>query len=117
MNIFESLIQINMKKLYFLVSLVVILTSCNPKNNTKDQIKTREPNSFAIVIHGGAGGIKREYFTEEQQEAYKLKLEEALKAGYSVLEISQISSIRIVSISCIRPNIENDWIFSTTPNV
>lgn len=91
MNIFESLIQINMKKLYFLVSLVVILTSCNPKNNTKDQIKTREPNSFAIVIHGGAGGIKREYFTEEQQEAYKLKLEEALKAGYSVLENGGIS--------------------------
>jgi beta-aspartyl-peptidase (threonine type) len=80
-----------MKKLYFLVSLMLILISCNPKNNVKEAIKTREPNSFAIVIHGGAGGIKKEYFTEQQQEAYKLKLKEALKAGYAVLENGGIS--------------------------
>ncbi|SFS74848.1 isoaspartyl peptidase/L-asparaginase family protein [Lutibacter maritimus] len=80
-----------MKKLYFLVSLTLFLTSCNPKNNVKEITKTREPNSFAIVLHGGAGGIKKEYFTEQQQEAYKLKLEEALNAGYAVLEKGGIS--------------------------
>ena len=80
-----------MKKIYYLLILLPFLISCNQEKNVKEEIKTLEPNSFAIVIHGGAGGIKKEYFTEEQQEAYTLKLEEALKAGYSVLEKGGIS--------------------------
>jgi beta-aspartyl-peptidase (threonine type) len=80
-----------MKNLFYVVVLTFILASCNQKSNLKENTKTREPNSFAIVIHGGAGGIKKEYFTEEQQEAYKLKLEEALKAGYNILEKGGIS--------------------------
>jgi len=72
-----------MKKLTYLLFSLIILTSCEP-NKTKEKIK--DPNSFAIVIHGGAGGIKREYFNQEQQEAYTKKLEEALNAGYNVLE-------------------------------
>jgi beta-aspartyl-peptidase (threonine type) len=80
-----------MKNLFYVVVLTFILASCNQKSNLKENTKTREPNSFAIVIHGGAGGIKKEYFTEEQQEAYKLELEEALKAGYNILEKGGIS--------------------------
>lgn len=91
MNIFEYQNQIKMKKLFYLINFTLIFIGCNPKTSEKEEIKTREPNSFAIVIHGGAGGIKREYFTEEQQEAYKLKLQEALDAGYAVLENGGIS--------------------------
>lgn len=80
-----------MKNLFYVVVLAFILASCNQKSNLKEDTTTREPNSFAIVIHGGAGGIKKEYFTEEQQEAYTLKLEEALKAGYAILEKGGIS--------------------------
>ena len=80
-----------MKNLFYVVVLTFILASCNQKSNLKENTKTREPNSFAIVIHGGAGGIKKEYFTEEQQKAYTLKLEEALKAGYAILEKGGIS--------------------------
>lgn len=80
-----------MKKIYYLLILLPFLISCDQGKTVKEEIKTREPNSFAIVIHGGAGGIKKEYFTEEQQEAYTLKLEEALKAGYAILEKGGIS--------------------------
>lgn len=43
-------------------------------------------NKFGIVIHGGAGTIKKENMSPEKEEAYKSKLKEALLAGYQVLE-------------------------------
>ncbi|MDV7188520.1 isoaspartyl peptidase/L-asparaginase [Lutibacter sp. TH_r2] len=56
-------------------------------DSPKKKEKVREPNSFAIVIHGGAGGgIKRDNISEERQEIYKQKLEEAINAGYAILE-------------------------------
>ena len=74
-----------MKRITILLLSLTILYSCELAKTTKEKTKTIERNSFSIVIHGGAGGIKREYFTQEQQEAYSQKLQEALNAGYEVL--------------------------------
>ncbi|WP_115718922.1 isoaspartyl peptidase/L-asparaginase family protein [Gallaecimonas mangrovi] len=41
---------------------------------------------IAIAIHGGAGTITRASLTPEQEKAYHAKLQEALDAGYAVLE-------------------------------
>ncbi len=41
---------------------------------------------IAIVIHGGAGTIKRENLNAEQEQAIKQDLQAALDAGYAVLE-------------------------------
>lgn len=41
---------------------------------------------FAIAIHGGAGTIRKENMAPQQERAYRAKLEEALRAGYKVLE-------------------------------
>lgn len=41
---------------------------------------------FSIVIHGGAGTILKEDMTPELEKAYGKGLEEALSAGYAVLE-------------------------------
>ena len=41
---------------------------------------------FTIVIHGGAGTILKEDMTAELEEQYRLGLQLALDAGYSVLE-------------------------------
>ena len=41
---------------------------------------------FSIVIHGGAGTILRSDMTPELENAYTTALEEALHAGYAVLE-------------------------------
>ncbi len=41
---------------------------------------------FTIVIHGGAGTILKEDMTVELEEQYRLGLQLALDAGYSVLE-------------------------------
>jgi len=41
---------------------------------------------ITIVIHGGAGALSPGRYTAEQEAAYRAKLNEALDAGYSVLE-------------------------------
>lgn len=40
---------------------------------------------YVIVIHGGAGTIKKENMTDEQRAAYESKLTEALEAGEAIL--------------------------------
>ncbi|WP_066963641.1 isoaspartyl peptidase/L-asparaginase family protein [Microbulbifer sp. Q7] len=44
------------------------------------------PEKFAIAIHGGAGTIEKSSMTPEKEAAYRAKLEEALNAGYRILE-------------------------------
>jgi beta-aspartyl-peptidase (threonine type) len=41
---------------------------------------------FTITIHGGAGTIERKSMSPEKEAAYKQGLEDALEAGYSILE-------------------------------
>ena len=43
-------------------------------------------SKIAIAIHGGAGTILREDLTPEKEAAYKAALNDALTAGYAVLE-------------------------------
>lgn len=45
-----------------------------------------QESKVAIAIHGGAGTILRENMTAEREADYRAKLEEALQAGYAVLE-------------------------------
>ncbi|QLE85771.1 isoaspartyl peptidase/L-asparaginase [Shewanella sp. Scap07] len=40
---------------------------------------------FSIAIHGGAGTISKAKLSDEQQQAYRDKLKEAIDAGYKVL--------------------------------
>ncbi len=80
-----------MKKLTLLFITTLFIISCESNSTKKEPQITKLENSYAIVIHGGAGGIKREYFTPEQQEAYAQKLDEALNAGYVILENGGIS--------------------------
>ncbi len=45
-----------------------------------------QDGGIVIAIHGGAGTIRRGSMTPEQEQAYRAKLEEALRAGYAILE-------------------------------
>ncbi len=40
----------------------------------------------AILIHGGAGGIERKYYTDEQIAAYDSSLRVVLQSGYALLD-------------------------------
>ncbi|MCD6597456.1 MAG: isoaspartyl peptidase/L-asparaginase [Bacteroidales bacterium] len=55
--------------------LIISFTACN------------EPDeNFGLVIHGGAGLIKKENMTPELEKQYETKLTEALAKGYSILK-------------------------------
>jgi len=74
--------KISYLKLLALVFLLVINISC--KKEQKDTLKVEK--RYAIVIHGGAGTIKKANITPEQEKAYREKLQEALNVGYTILE-------------------------------
>jgi beta-aspartyl-peptidase (threonine type) len=44
------------------------------------------PTPVVLAIHGGAGTILRKNMSAENEAAYRAKLEEALRAGYAMLE-------------------------------
>jgi beta-aspartyl-peptidase (threonine type) len=80
-----------MKKSILLLISTFFLFSCKSILSTKANPEKREPNSFALVIHGGAGGVNRKNHSPMQQQAYSQKLQEALNVGYAVLEKGGIS--------------------------
>lgn len=83
-----------MKHLFFSLTLIVVLLlSCKKEQSTEQPYEKQTPDTetpkeqpFAIVIHGGAGTIKKKYMTPEQEDAYRAKLQEALDTGYEILE-------------------------------
>lgn len=71
----------------FLLSLAIFIFSCNSSTKNEDNTKKLTSNTFAIVIHGGAGdGINKKNFNNEKIQAYKEKLNEATAKGYAILE-------------------------------
>jgi len=54
---------------------------------TKGKIANFDPMSkFTIAVHGGAGTISRKSMTPEKEAAYLKALDDAINAGYNVLE-------------------------------
>ncbi len=76
-----------MKNTVFLLSLLFVLISCksDTKTTSKNTHNESQKAEFSIVIHGGAGMMKKDNFSPEKQKAYKEKLEEAIRVGYDIL--------------------------------
>lgn len=71
------------KSILLLISLLFIACHDSPKlSKEKDVVKAPK---FGIVIHGGAGVIKKENMTDSLQKAYEAKLEEAINLGHKIL--------------------------------
>lgn len=66
-----------------LVSLLVLSCHDSPKlSKEKNVVRAQK---FGIVIHGGAGVIKKENMTDSLQKAYEEKLDEAISVGHKIL--------------------------------
>jgi beta-aspartyl-peptidase (threonine type) len=74
-----------MKKL-LIILFVILFNACSNELND---------NNIAIVIHGGAGTILKENMTEELENTYKEKLEEAITVGYNILKNGGSSQIAV----------------------
>ena len=72
-------------KLFFAIILIVAITfSCT--STQQDNPPPQKKADWAIVIHGGAGTIKREFMTPEKDSLYRTKLAEALTVGSKILK-------------------------------
>ncbi|MDC1227084.1 isoaspartyl peptidase/L-asparaginase [Algibacter sp.] len=77
-----------MKKYIYLIFALLVVSSC--KEETKEVPENIQNESekveFSIIIHGGAGSIRRDNMSEEKETEYRQKLEEAIRVGYIILE-------------------------------
>jgi len=71
------------KSILLLVSLLCIACHDSPKLSKEKDVQ--KANRFGIVIHGGAGVIKKENMTDSLRLAYEEKLEEAINVGHKIL--------------------------------
>ena len=77
-----------MKKLLYFFLVLILICSCKNQQKTESIAVEKKPDQakFSIVIHGGAGTIKRENLSTEKEAAYRQKLEEAIQVGYTILK-------------------------------
>lgn len=82
-------------KILFSAALFCVLlsfTSCETSQESPVPEKPSEAMNalaekpLALVIHGGAGTIRKENMSPEMETAYREKLQQAMDAGYAVLE-------------------------------
>ena len=92
-----------MKNFLFIASLLLISFGC--KNESESSFKEIKPvekqKEFAIIIHGGAGTILKKNMSDEIENAYKVKLEEAVRTGYKILKdggTSQEAVIKTIQV-------------------
>lgn len=90
-----------MKKLLLLILSGAVLFNCqSPSTSDQEASMVQRPDNLApvsLVIHGGAGTIKKENMDPEQEKEIRAKLEEALNTGYAILEEGGTSTDAVVS--------------------
>ncbi|MFK7798603.1 MAG: isoaspartyl peptidase/L-asparaginase family protein [Aureispira sp.] len=83
-------------KIWILLLGCWLMSNCNApapqetivasKNATTGERTGLYTNSFGLVIHAGAGFLKKENVSDSMEAVYKAKLTEAITAGHQVLE-------------------------------
>lgn len=73
-------------KYTILILASFFLLSCHDSPKISKEKNPPKTPKFGIVIHGGAGVIKKENMTDSLQKAYEEKLEEAISVGHKILE-------------------------------
>jgi L-asparaginase / beta-aspartyl-peptidase len=57
-----------------------------PSASARARVQADDAPRVALVIHGGAGTIRRQQMTPEREREYRARLAEALEAGHGVLQ-------------------------------
>lgn len=70
-----------MKKSFLIILFIIAAISIVSAQNT--DLNTEK--TFGLVIHGGAGYIYKGRYNEQEEKAYKNKLQEAIDTGYAIL--------------------------------
>jgi len=71
------------------------------KEDPSTDLHQQKQTEYALVIHGGAGTILKENMTNELENEYKAKLDEALSIGENILKAGGTSLDAVVSVIMI----------------
>jgi len=85
-----------MKKYAFCVVFLCLMMGCNMKK-TVESNENQAAGPITLVIHGGAGTIRRENMSPEKEKAYSEALNAALEAGFAVLEQGGTSADAVIA--------------------
>ena len=85
-----------MRKFLFIIAILLLSFSCKEELNSKQNETVVKQNEFAIIIHGGAGTILKKNLSDEIEEEYKLKLEQAIRIGHTILKNGGTSQEAVV---------------------
>ncbi|MCT8339439.1 isoaspartyl peptidase/L-asparaginase [Flavobacteriaceae bacterium TK19130] len=83
-----------MFRILTLITALTLLFGCQEtqksteNQDSRSNEKTEAPTQqeFAIVIHGGAGTIKKEHMSDSLETVYNAKLKEAITTGHDILK-------------------------------
>lgn len=82
--------KLSIKYTLFILPLCVLIFSCQNVDSTKPIVKadlgSKSAPEYAMVIHGGAGTIKKENMSEEMYQQYYSALDTALSIGEKILK-------------------------------
>ena len=85
---------------YLLVALILsVFISCSESKTNRDTVENSK--TFGLVIHGGAGSMEKDNYTEEQILEYESVLNQALSEGYSSLEKNETALDAIEKVIAI----------------
>lgn len=71
--------------LFLLICTSACITGTAEKSSHQESTASNDV-PYALVIHGGAGTILKENMSDEMENAYREKLQEALDQGYGILD-------------------------------
>lgn len=69
-----------------IIPLIGCHQSTRGESNNENQMAMNEKPAFALVIHGGAGTIRKSQMLPKKEKEIRAKLSEALETGYAILE-------------------------------
>lgn len=75
-----------LKSILLLASFLWTVTAFGQAKSATSAKEQEAKNKITLVIHGGAGTITRQLMTPEKEKAYQQALNQALQAGYAVLQ-------------------------------
>lgn len=106
-----------MIKYFQILFLALLLVNCKSETqeskssatSTENNVVTENASDYALVIHGGAGTMKKSEMTEELESKYKAALGNALLVGQEILKKGGSSTDAVVEVIKL---LEDDPLFN-----
>lgn len=88
----------------FILPILISMVAIGCSYERSGEAISRQGGPVTLVIHGGAGTIRRENMTPEKEKAYEAALRHALDTGFAVLEKGGKSTDAVIAAIMVMEN-------------